>query len=247
MAYVSPNLTHFVGRTASSEEEAYSRLLTIIRDGWLLPHNARLRGQRDENTSAFEMRPALRLSSNDRFVPEMVCFADIPDDDLRIHASKYGRFGLALPKAFLAPKGARPVLYVPHQAKTQPLARYDDIREDWDELAHRFPLEVDPKFGGRTLSEVTARDPLEGEAPAERIADWVSHDLLAYVKFFDAGLPDDHEDNFYMEREWRSARSINFSLGDVARVYVATGFEDRIRTDEPALGGRIERFEASGD
>ncbi len=240
MAYVSPNLTHFVGRTASGNDEAYARLLSIIRDGWLLPHNARLRRQRDENMAAFEMHPAVPLSSNDRFVPEMVCFADIPDNDLGIHTSKYGRFGLALPKAFLAPKGARPVLYVPYQAKTQPLARYDDIREDWDELAHIFPLEVDPKFGG-TFSEVTARDPLEGEAPAERIADWVSHDLLAYVKFFDASLPDDHEGNFYMEREWRSVRSINFSLGDIARVYVAAGFEGRIRCDEPALDGRIVR------
>lgn len=242
MAYVSPNLIHFVGRTASTEDEAYYRLLSIIRDGWLLPHNARLRGQRDENLAAFEMHPSARLSSNDRFVPEMVCFADIPDDELSIHTSKYGNFGLALPKAFLAPKGARPVLYVPYQAKTQPLARYDDIHEDWDELARIFPLEVDPKFGGKTLSEVTAPDPLEGEAPAERIADWVNHDLLAYVKFFDGGLPDDHEDNFYMEREWRSVRSMNFLLRDIARVYVAAGFEDRIRSDEPALDGRIERI-----
>jgi hypothetical protein len=69
MAYVSPNLAHFVGRTASSEEQAYGRLLSII----------------------------------------------------------------------------------PHQAKTQPLARYDDIREDWDELAQIFPAAKGSRMVGSLL------------------------------------------------------------------------------------------------
>src|SRR4051812_9045131 len=102
--YVAKDLTHFVGRSAKDDDEAYSRLVSIVRDGWPLPHNARLRGQRDENTGAFEVRPSDPLSSNERFVPEMVCFADIPGESLDIHVGKYRRFGLALPKAFLVPK-----------------------------------------------------------------------------------------------------------------------------------------------
>ncbi|MFL5844293.1 MAG: abortive infection system antitoxin AbiGi family protein [Solirubrobacteraceae bacterium] len=237
--YVSSELTHFVGRSAKDDEEAYGRLLSIIGDGWLLPHSARLRNQRAENMFALRMQPAVPLSTNERFLPEMVCFADIPDTDLEIHTGKYGRFGLAFSKSFLAPKGARPVLYVPHQATTQPLARHNDIRREWDELAQLFPDEVDPKFGGRTRSEHIARHPLEGEGPAERIADWVSHDLLAYVKFFDAALPADHEENFYMEREWRTVRSVRFLAADVTRVYVASGYEQRLGSDVPGLAGRV--------
>lgn len=78
-----------------------------------------------------------------------------------------------------------------------------------------------------------------GEPPAQRIADWVSHDLMGFVKFFDASLPEDHPENVYMERERRSVRSIQFSESDIRRVYVASGYEARLRADLPALGGRV--------
>jgi hypothetical protein len=41
------------------------------------------------------------------------------------------------------------------------------------------------------------------------------------VKFFDPTLPEEHIDNYYMEREWRTVRNIQFQLSDVAGVYVA--------------------------
>ena len=228
---------HFVGRGTSTDEEAYTRLVGILRDGWLLSHEARQRGERTEDSTALQMNPTARLSGNERFLPEMICFADIPEHALGVHVGKYKRFGLALSKAFLAPKGARPVLYVPNKAKTQPLAKYDDIQEDWDELADVFPIEVDPRFGGTTRSGEHGTPDL-GEAPAQRIADWVGHDLLSYVKFYDSSLPDDHPNNYYMEREWRSVRSVQFTSIDVTRVYVAAGYDSRLEADVPDVAGK---------
>lgn len=42
---------------------------------------------------------------------------------------------------------------------------------------------------------------------------------MAYIKLFDATLPDDHPDNYYMEREWRSLDNICFSVEDIRTIY----------------------------
>jgi Putative abortive phage resistance protein AbiGi, antitoxin len=238
--YTSDELVHFVGRSAVSDDAAFDRLITIINDGWLLSQNARLRDDRDEDATSFELHPGEPLSGNDRYIPEMICFADIPEEALQIHTGKYKRFGLAFRKEFLIPKGARPVYYIPRTAKTQPLAKYDDIAEDWDDLADVFAKEVDPLFGGRTLSEHGSRE--VGEAPARRIADWVTDDILAFMKFFDPTLPDDDPDNYYMEREWRCVRSISFDMSDIAHVYVADGYRERLTHALPALAQRVREL-----
>ena len=43
---------------------------------------------------------------------------------------------------------------------------------------------------------------------------------LAYVKLYDATLADDHPDNYYMEREWRSLENVSFALNDIRAVYL---------------------------
>jgi hypothetical protein len=236
--YVSDDLVHFVGRSAVSDDDAFSRLAAIIQDGWLLTPTALAIEDRDENVSNFSLQPKVKLSSNDRYIPEMVCFADIPEEALHIHTAKYRRFGLSFSKRFLIGKGARPVLYVPMGAKTQPMAKYEDVGEDWDELADLLPLEINPAFGGTTRSGDQG-SPEIGEGPATRIADWIEDDLLAFVKFFDPTLPEDHIDNYYMEREWRTVRNIQFRLSDVAGVYVAPGYTTRLVTMFTDLAGKI--------
>lgn len=225
--YTSENLAHFVGRTAASDDDALDRLVRIIDDGWLLSHNARVRDDRDEDAATFELGSARRLSQNDRYVPEMICFADIPVEALDIHTAKYSRFGLSFKKSFLIAKGARPVYYVPIGAKTQPTAKYDDIAEDWDDLANLFELEVNPLFGGATRSGEHG-SPEIGESPTRRISDWISHDVLAYMKFFDPTLPENSSENYYMEREWRCVRNIKFALADIANVFVAAGYRKQL-------------------
>lgn len=43
---------------------------------------------------------------------------------------------------------------------------------------------------------------------------------MAYVKLYDATFPDDHPDNYYMEREWRSLNNITFSIHDIKTIYL---------------------------
>ena len=243
--YVSKELIHFVGRSAQSDAEAFDRLVTILQDRWLLSREARAIGDRDENVTHLSLSTAEALSTNDRWVPSMVCFADIPMDALAIHVAKYRRFGIAFTKTFLIGKGARPVYYVPKGGRTTPLATYDDLSEDWDEIAHILPLEIDPRFDGTTRSG-TEGNPEVGANPAERISDWIAGEMLAFVKFFDPDLPDDHVDNFYMEREWRTVRNVSFDRHDIAHVYVARGFGARLRAAIPTLGVPIREIGGIG-
>src|SRR3989442_15994361 len=108
--YVSDELTHFVGR-GRSEEEQYAVLVKILSDGWLThaPHIPGISGYITVNARA-------RLSENQMYVPGVVCFCDIPLADLRLHMAKYSPFGVAFLKSFLVPKGSSPVFYVPRNS-----------------------------------------------------------------------------------------------------------------------------------
>jgi Putative abortive phage resistance protein AbiGi, antitoxin len=131
MAYVSGELTHFVGRSLQSDDERFELLCKIISDGVLLDpgHQGRrdriflagarndITGEEDfvEYSSSPNVRHDLsaRLSQNQLVQFEIVCFCDIPLADLPLHCTKYSFFGLAFSKSFLVQKGASPVMYVP--------------------------------------------------------------------------------------------------------------------------------------
>ncbi len=55
--------------------------------------------------------------------------------------------------------------------------------------------------------------------------------IMGFVKFFDPALPDDHINNFYMEREWRVMGNVSFSLGDVREVYLPEEYISRLKED----------------
>jgi hypothetical protein len=104
--YVSNELTHFVGRSLQTADEQF-RLLTanILTSGKL--------GTLPDGSFQVCADGSTHPTSNEMVHYPMVCFCDIPVPDLTLHMEKYSRFGLALKKAFLIPKGARPVFYVP--------------------------------------------------------------------------------------------------------------------------------------
>ena len=128
--YVSAELTHFVGRSQPTDDDRYSLLVKIVRGGVLLDPHYRDRKNspityfdvksKDGSTVRqnyfpepyFEVRQNGPIEQNEFVRPEMVCFCDIPVDQLRIHTSKYSRFGLALPKTFAIAQGANPVYYI---------------------------------------------------------------------------------------------------------------------------------------
>jgi hypothetical protein len=107
--YISKELTHFVGR-GLSEEEQYSFLVdSILKSGWLR-HSPRavVPGPTEVLQSG---GVSLSIAPNDPdippgelYKPQVVCFCDIPVSDLEIHIRKYSPFGLSFLKPFLVEK-----------------------------------------------------------------------------------------------------------------------------------------------
>lgn len=61
---------------------------------------------------------------------------------------------------------------------------------------------------------------------------------MAYVKLYDANLPDDHPDNYYMEREWRSLKNITFSIYDIKTIYLPSiQYKERFLQEIPEYNG----------
>jgi hypothetical protein len=121
--YVSKELTHFVGRNLRKEimdknqrrEEQHKILLKIIEDK-CIRHSIDLLqripdGLKYSSNTCDHFRSG-KFSDNDMFLPGMICFCDIPLEDLGIHMSKYSHFGISFQKSFLIERGATPVFYV---------------------------------------------------------------------------------------------------------------------------------------
>ena len=67
---------------------------------------------------------------------------------------------------------------------------------------------------------------------------------LQYVKLYDATLPDDHPDNYYMEREWRSLGNINFTIDDIKTLYLPNKeYISKFIKEFPKYKGDIFLFE----
>lgn len=106
--YISNELTHFVGRNTRHDADTCYKLLTmILKSGWLMhaPH-------RPDVDSELTYVPTEKISRNNKYLSQVVCFCDIPADDFQIHMQKYSYFGLSFTKEFLTQKGANPVFYI---------------------------------------------------------------------------------------------------------------------------------------
>jgi hypothetical protein len=125
---VSEELTHFVGRARSTNAERYALFLQILghrlndhqaRTGWLQA------SYRDEFGPGMAARSdgRLGLSTNEAVRCTMLCFCDIPRDQLGVHMKKYGQFGIAFSKQFLLRRGATPVCYIARNAINRSVGR----------------------------------------------------------------------------------------------------------------------------
>lgn len=112
--YVSKELSHFVGR-GHPEQTQYQLLLKILRSGWL----TYLPDKPNEALGEILIHPHAKISENELYSPGMVCFCDIPVQDLTIHMQKYSSFGLAFSKDFIIKKGGTPVYYLPREARVR--------------------------------------------------------------------------------------------------------------------------------
>jgi hypothetical protein len=244
-SYVSDELTHFVGRAKPSNDERYRLLLEILRGGWLQA------SYREELGSGFTMLSdgEKRLSTNEAIKCTMLCFCDIPPEQLQLHMQKYGSFGIAFSKEALIHQGATPVHYVPRNARNRSIGigpqtiaeRFDELRMELQRV--RFDLEgyvasIDgkPAFLSRLSPPSTpVGHRLLGRFSA--LQDEFEELVFARIKFFTAGLPEEHDDNYYMEREWRLPGGLAFRLGDIARIFLPQDYAQRFRVDVPDYTG----------
>ena len=256
--YTSSELFHFVGH-AQPQDDARNctTLIQILRAGLLSfpPHDKPGRLPR-----TVTVRPEASLLDEQLISPHITCFADIPAESLGSHVSRYGRFGLSFQRAELIKWGARPVAYVPtfkgdwDGLAGRPLLRdiqavYKGFRKHFDD---RVPPQ--PKTMPRTMEEIIASKHLYremGKIPSDEVQlmrglkSILEMELLAYIKPFNADLPDDHPDNFYMEREWRLLGQWPFDIADIVHVHLAPAFRSAVEAEFPTLADRIVEIPAS--
>ena len=133
-AYVSDELTHFIGQAKPNNAERYALFLKILGDRVVDPRSSPVApivvaprqgwlkaSYHEEFGSGFTMRSDghKQLSTNEAVRCTMLCFCDIPPGQLQIHMRKYGSFGIAFSKHFLLRRGATPVYYVPRNSTVQ--------------------------------------------------------------------------------------------------------------------------------
>jgi hypothetical protein len=231
--YVSPELTHFVGKRLSSEDQQdqqYSLLVDdILKAGWLMhpPFDRPPREGLSEGTPLVGGTPTPGVDDTEAAYWQGICFCDIPVTDLEIHMNKYSRFGLSFRKLFLRDKGANPVLYVAKNSQA---------------LAFGLP-------GTHTGYDVWTRDKVfKGnrrlyEDHRQKLPLTLNYflDMLvfAFIKYFDDSASDEDEANVYMEREWRVLGDVNFTLADVHRVFMPERYAERFRKDLPNYTGQL--------
>src|SRR5215216_2477466 len=108
--YVSPELTHFVGRRLS-EDQQYSLLGNdILKAGWLVhpPIDGRQPNEVLRGSPLVGGSRTPDVDNTEAAYSQVICFCDIPVTDLEIHMTKYSRFGLSFLKPFLVDKGLTP-------------------------------------------------------------------------------------------------------------------------------------------
>ncbi|MCB1863650.1 MAG: hypothetical protein KDI47_18260, partial [Gammaproteobacteria bacterium] len=68
---------------------------------------------------------------------------------------------------------------------------------------------------------------------------FISSHIFSYIKFYDHSYADDHDDNYYLEREWRVIGNVKFDLSDIETVFMPKSFSKRFRADCPTYGSQL--------
>jgi hypothetical protein len=131
------------------------------------------------------------------------CMCDIPFKDLRIHMLRYGHYGIAFNKNKAIKAGRfNPVLYIHKDQHLFKLA--DNLLQDLDRLTkpHKELEQTLLKFLG-ILGVYIKRG-----------------DLTAPINVTDQEVDKQQNNNFYYEREWRSAFEWKFVYADIEAIMV---------------------------
>jgi|GEM_PF-3339833 len=232
------------------EEQLYERLVSILKEGQLKTGGKETgvnadpsigkEGMTVEHVITYEVGSR---SLQKIFDPAVICFCDIPVEDIGIHVSKHSPFGLAFSRGFLLERGTNPVLYLAEDTKVGEGAGtlgslfIDEMNRALHllselQLAHSHPAGA-PRFQGvQGLPHGVTHD-------ATLIHQFLLIHVFAFVKAFRGDSADDDPENYYMEREWRRYGDLDFTLEDVCRVYLPRRFAKRLRADLPDYYGQV--------
>lgn len=234
--YTSNLLWHFVGRAAPKDDERNYATLKKILDGRCISHPPHEHGQ-GKTGYTYNLKGTFRDES--LIIPTVTCYADIPVTSLGIHVQKYGRFGVAFRRGLLVAKFARPVTYVPIRDVDGPMAGSSAYTlKDIEAVYRGFRKVFDARDDIPKTRAMTVEPANEGEL-FRGLKYVLELEVLAFIKAFHADLPQDHPNNYYMEREWRKYGNLVFELKDVAALCVALGHAETIKHDFPELRDKI--------
>jgi hypothetical protein len=221
--YVSHELTHFVGK-GLSENQQYSLLVNdILKAGWLMhpPIDDRQPNEVLRGSPLVGGTHTPDVDDTEAVYWQSICFCDIPVTDLEIHMTKYSRFGLSFLKPFLVGKGANPVLYVANNSPALPFGLSGT--RSGDEV---WPRRRVFKGNIELLEDYRDKFPLTLKFFLDLL-------VFSFIKYFDDSTSDEDEANVYMEREWRVLGDVNFALADVHRVFMPESYAEHFRADLP--------------
>jgi len=250
--YVSSELTHFVGR-GIDEEQQYQLFLKILKEGWIThpPHKTNISGNLSVNTSS-------QMSSNEMYCPQIVCFCDIPIADLSIHKAKYSPFALSFSKDFIVQQGGCPVFYLPKQASVHGQkelspeekmrllkeggadARNENIGKGqyFDRMTKEYSALMQI-FRSMIMKDSQSQVVPEGDRRLRELESFIDFHIFSYIKFYDHSCADDHDDNYYLEREWRVIGNVKFDLNDIKTVFMPKKYSQRFRADCPSYKSQV--------
>lgn len=221
--YISDELTHFVGRSKNNDDEKFNLLVNIIRTGILKTPDW------DENLFAsLEIDPNKSFNSNKLYNSKMVCFCDIPLNDMQIHMMKYSRFGISFKKDFLIKKGANPVYYIVNNAKlgdNDSSVYFDRMIKKYNDIFHYLMYNKENNTNEK-------KDIFEVKC-------FIDTRLISFIQSFDGNKSEDDPENYYMEREWRSLHKISFTINDIHRIILPGRFAESLKNEIPEYGGLI--------
>jgi hypothetical protein len=235
-AYVSGELTHFVGRGTTRGSEQYDLMLRILRGGWLThpPHPPHPQASTGGD---LRVSPSRQISDGRLYITQVICFCDIPVPLRRIHMNKYSEFGISFGKDYLVKQGASPVFYIASSSTVRDMSGGRTSRANYfDQHGSAY----------QKLTEELDRSLRSQNPEVLRIANqWLSlqhmldFHVFSMMKFFDPALDNTDENNFYMEREWRLYGNLNFKLADVVSITLPDDYKQRLSADLPDYQGTV--------
>lgn len=226
--YTSRVLYHLVGRRAPNDHERNFETLCAILKSMEIRTNT-VAGHAGGAT--YSIDPNQGCVDGEPIAQTVTCFCDIPFASLGLHTTKYGRFGVGVDRELVAKWGGRPVIYVPIlKDNIGGLNNYlcQEALNAWNGISEHFPL----PDGER--SRTVGSKPTNASNSANLAKDFISKDVLAFVKTFDPTLPDEHSLNYYMEREWRKVAKLDLHL-PLREVVAPESYHAHIKVAFPML------------